>query len=74
MSRLPRLTGWEVIAVLREFGFDVARIRGSHHFLRHPDGRATVVPVHAGDIIGPGLLGRILADAAVSRDELLERV
>lgn len=74
MSRLPRLTGWEVIALLRGFGFDVARIRGSHHFLRHPDGRATSVPVHAGETIGPGLFARILADAAVSRDELLERV
>jgi hypothetical protein len=24
-------------------------VKGSHHFIRHTDGRATVVPVHAGD-------------------------
>lgn len=73
MSRLPRLTGREVVATLRDFGFEVARVRGSHHFLRHPDGRATCVPVHAGETIGPGLLTRILADAGVSREALLER-
>jgi predicted RNA binding protein YcfA (HicA-like mRNA interferase family) len=62
MSRLPRLTGPEVIAALRRAGFAVVRVRGSHHVLRHPDGRITTVPVHAGDTIGPGLLARILRD------------
>lgn len=74
MSRLPRLTGRELIAVLKTFGFEVARVRGSHHLLRHPDGRATAVPVHAGETLGPGLLTRVLADAGVSRDALRERV
>ena len=63
MPRLPRLRGREVIAALRRAGFDVLRSKGSHHFLVHPDGRRTVVPVHAGETIGPGLLGKILKDA-----------
>ncbi|MDW8310406.1 MAG: type II toxin-antitoxin system HicA family toxin, partial [Verrucomicrobiales bacterium] len=62
MPRLPRLRGREVIAALRRAGFVVIRTRGSHCFLRHPDGRATVVPVHSGEIIGPGLMTRILRD------------
>ncbi len=53
MTRLPRLKGDELIAALRKAGFEVVRIKGSHHFLRHPDGRCTVVPVHRGEIIGP---------------------
>jgi predicted RNA binding protein YcfA (HicA-like mRNA interferase family) len=69
MSRLPRLEGREVIAALRRAGFEVVRIHGSHHRLRHPDGRATTVPVHAGEPIGPGLLARILRDCGLSRDE-----
>jgi predicted RNA binding protein YcfA (HicA-like mRNA interferase family) len=72
--RLPRLTGWELLCLLRDRGFDVARVRGSHHFLRHPDGRATSVPVHAGETLGPGLLTRILADAGLTREDLLARV
>jgi predicted RNA binding protein YcfA (HicA-like mRNA interferase family) len=31
----------------------VIRIKSSHHFLQHPDGRVTVVPAHSGEIIGP---------------------
>jgi predicted RNA binding protein YcfA (HicA-like mRNA interferase family) len=46
------------------------RIRGSHHSLRHPDGRYTVVPVHAGETIGVGLLHKILKDAELSKDDL----
>jgi len=69
MSRLPRVTGKKVVAALKRAGFDIDRTRGSHHFLRHADGRKTVVPVHAGETIGPGLLGKILADCELSRDD-----
>jgi predicted RNA binding protein YcfA (HicA-like mRNA interferase family) len=67
MSRLPRLTGGEVIAALEKVGFVVVRIRGSHHRLHHSDGRVTTVPVHGSEIIGPGLLSGILRDCDLSR-------
>jgi predicted RNA binding protein YcfA (HicA-like mRNA interferase family) len=54
---------------LRRAGFEVARVKGSHHFVRHPDGRGTLVPVHAGETIGPGLLSAILRDCELSREE-----
>ena len=72
MTRLPRITGREVIAALRKAGFEIARIKGSHHFLRHTDGRGTVVPVHSGETIGPGLLAAILRNCEIGRDELRE--
>jgi predicted RNA binding protein YcfA (HicA-like mRNA interferase family) len=59
-----------LIAALAKVGFDVIRVRGSHHFVRHQDGRAAVVPVHSGETIGPGLLSKILRDCEVSADEL----
>jgi len=71
MTRLPRPTGEDLIKILRSAGFEDARIRGSHHFLRHTDGRVTVVPVHSGETIGPGLLSKILRDCELSRDEFL---
>ncbi|MCP4695393.1 MAG: addiction module toxin, HicA family [Gammaproteobacteria bacterium] len=55
---------------LKKFGFDIVRIKGSHHFLKHSDGRATVIPVHSGETIGPGLLAKILRDCDLSREEL----
>jgi len=69
MSKLPSVTGKEVIAALRKTGFDVVRIKGSYHFLKHPDGRATVVAVHAGETIGSGLMNKILRDCEMTRDE-----
>lgn len=69
MPRLPRLRGREVIAALRRAGFGIARTKGSHHFLQHADGRRTVVPVHAGETIGPGLLSKVLKDVEMEPEE-----
>ena len=71
MTRLPRLTGKQLVSRLRQKGFLVVRVRGSHHLLRHSDGRQTVVPVHSGEIIGPGLLAKILKDAKLTRTDLV---
>ncbi|MEM1096451.1 MAG: type II toxin-antitoxin system HicA family toxin [Bacteroidota bacterium] len=70
MSKLPSLTGKKLIRGLGKAGFSVIRVKGSHHFLRHQDGRTTVVPVHAGESLGPGLLSKILRDCELTRDEL----
>lgn len=66
----PAAKGKDIVAALGRAGFVVARTKGSHHILHHTDGRVTVVPVHAGETIGPGLLARILRDAKMSRDDL----
>jgi predicted RNA binding protein YcfA (HicA-like mRNA interferase family) len=71
VSRLPRITGREVVAALGRAGFHVDRVRGSDHFLRHADGRGTVVPVHSGKTIGPGLLPAILRDCEIERDAFI---
>jgi predicted RNA binding protein YcfA (HicA-like mRNA interferase family) len=70
MSRNPRVSGDELIRALERAEFVVARIRGSHHFMRHEDGRRTVVPTHAGEIIGPGLLNKILRDCQLTPEDL----
>ena len=67
-GRLPSLTGADVIRALGKAGFTVAQKRGSHRFLIHADGRTTVVPVHSGETIGTGLLGKILRDAGLERE------
>ncbi|HLW48817.1 MAG TPA: type II toxin-antitoxin system HicA family toxin [bacterium] len=36
-----------MLATLGRAGFSIARTKGSHVRLRHPDGRAVTVPVHA---------------------------
>lgn len=70
MSKLPSITGKELITALNKVGFEIIRVKGSHHFLRHADGRASVIPVHAGETLGPGLLSKILRDCDLTREQL----
>ena len=72
MSKYSAVTGKALVAALKKAGFLVQRVKGSHHFLRHPDGRTTVVPVHSGESIGPGLLAKVLRDVDLTRNELEE--
>ncbi|HAR42612.1 MAG TPA: hypothetical protein DCS07_08280 [Bdellovibrionales bacterium] len=72
MAKLPRIRGKELLSALKRAGFEVIRIKGSHHFVRHADGRSTVVPVHSGENIGPGLLLKILQDCDLTKDTLEE--
>jgi predicted RNA binding protein YcfA (HicA-like mRNA interferase family) len=74
MTVLPSVTGIRLIKALRQLGFEVIRTKGSHHFLRHPDGRCTIVPVHKGETIGRGLLSQILKDCEITREELRENI
>ena len=69
MTRRPRLTARKLISLLRRNGFEIIRIKGSHHFLQHADGRRTVVPVHPGETIGPGLFAQILRDCDLNDEE-----
>ncbi len=72
MTGLPRLKGKEIVRTLERAGFIVDRTRGSHVRLKHPDGRVTSVPVHAGEIVGPGLLRSILRDVEMSVEDFLK--
>jgi predicted RNA binding protein YcfA (HicA-like mRNA interferase family) len=72
MPHLPMLKGREVIAALERAGFRVVRQKGSHVRLKHEDGRVVTVPIHAGQTIGRGLLRKILRDAEMTANELLD--
>ncbi len=72
MSNIPALTGKQMIKALKKANFKVIRIKGSHHFLSHSDGRKTVVPVHSGETIGKGLFAQILRDCDLTIDEFLK--
>jgi len=70
VSTFPAISGFQLIKALGRIGFTVIRAKGSHNFLRHPDGRCTVVPVHRGETIGRGLLAQILRDCEITREDM----
>ncbi|MBU0929541.1 MAG: type II toxin-antitoxin system HicA family toxin [Nanoarchaeota archaeon] len=72
MAKLPRLTGKELGKIIQKFGFVFDHQTGSHMIYKHPDGRKTTIPNHAGEDIGPGLLNKIIKkDLCISREEFL---
>ena len=43
MDKLSIISGKELVRILLRSGFLLVRTNGSHHRLRHPDGRVTTV-------------------------------
>lgn len=72
MGHTPVLKPREVEALLLSLGFALVRQRGSHRQYRHPDGRCTTLPFHAGRDISPVLLRQIARDIGLDVEELLQ--
>ncbi len=69
MSKLSPIRGRELIAILERLGFHKVHQKGSHVRMKHPDGRRTTIPLHAGEKVGVGLLRKILREVNISRAE-----
>lgn len=69
MTRLPIVDFKIMDRILRELGFERVRQKGSHVFYRHPDGRTTTVPDHAGRDLARPLIREILREIEISPDE-----
>ncbi|MEP7170183.1 MAG: type II toxin-antitoxin system HicA family toxin [Bacteroidota bacterium] len=61
-TKMPVLSGKELIRFLTSLKFTILRINGSHHRLKHADGRVTTVPVHNNQDIPKGLLRKIIRE------------
>ena len=72
MTKLPPLTGEQIIKALNKAGFQVVKQKGSHKYFKNSDNRATVVPVHKGEIVSSGLFKKMIYDAELSREEFLD--
>ena len=74
MSRLRPVHARQAIRFLESLGFRQVRQKGSHKFLRHPDGRTATVPDHRGEDLGRGILAKILRDAGTDFEQFLQWV
>ncbi|MBU4240307.1 MAG: type II toxin-antitoxin system HicA family toxin [Actinobacteria bacterium] len=73
MTRLPRVSGKDVVSALTRAGFALVHIRGSHHYLRKEGtGKIVVVPVHGKSTVPLGTLKSILRQANLTVEEFVE--
>ncbi len=56
------------------FGFKVLRKKGSHVILGNEEGVIIVIPVHAGEELGKGILLKIIKQAGLSKEEFLKAI
>jgi predicted RNA binding protein YcfA (HicA-like mRNA interferase family) len=70
MSRLPRLTARQIIAVLGKAGFVLARQSGSHMIFKNSAGKRATVPYHASKSLHPKVIKSILREANLSMEDL----
>ncbi len=74
-DKLPVISGKDLVSLLEKNGFVITRIKGSHHRMKHPDGRITTIPVHKNDPISKGLLRKIIReDIALGIEEFNDLV
>jgi len=72
MPKLPTISSQKLAKALEKAGFELIRVRGSHHYYYNSQtDKVAVVPFHSKDL-RKGTLSAILKDADVSVEELLE--
>jgi len=49
-----RLSGKDIVKALGKDGWELERVTGSHHVMRHADGRHVSIPVHGAGRCRPG--------------------
>ncbi|MEA2054892.1 MAG: type II toxin-antitoxin system HicA family toxin [Candidatus Thermoplasmatota archaeon] len=72
-TRLPAVSGKEVIKALRKIGYEAVRQKGSHIRLRdvdNPSHKPLTIPDHKE--IKPGLLRKIIRDANLSVEDFIK--
>ena len=73
MPRLPRVTAKQIISVLEDHGFVLARQSGSHKIYIRDNMRVTI-PFHGAKILHPKVLKSVLRDADMSIEELAKEL
>ena len=72
MTKLPQISGKDLIKALQKVGFNIIRQRGSHIKLRktQPTKKTIIVPNHK--IIRPGTFRNILKIAEIDKNEFIK--
>ena len=69
--RLPGVAPQKAARALERAGWQLDRVKGSHHVFRHPDRpNRVVVPMHGRDL-AKGTLNQIINGSGLTRDKFL---
>jgi predicted RNA binding protein YcfA (HicA-like mRNA interferase family) len=69
MGNLPSISPKDLLKILNKKGFQLDRIKGSHHILKNSDGARVIVPFHVKDL-PKGTLFSIMRQAGLKKEDL----
>lgn len=73
MPKLPQVKARDLVKIALKLGFTFRDQSGSHRVYIHPDGRRTTIPIHSTQVIGIGLLTKIIKkDFQITRNEFIK--
>jgi predicted RNA binding protein YcfA (HicA-like mRNA interferase family) len=58
-------SGKELVRILERLGWTLHHVSGSHHIMKHKDGRVTTVPVHGNRPLKQGTYSAIRKQAGI---------
>lgn len=74
-NKQPVISGKQLVKLLERIGFIVTRVNGSHHRMKHNDGRVTTAPVHKNNDLPKGLMRKIVSeDLQMEMDEFTKLI
>ncbi|KKQ29783.1 MAG: hypothetical protein US48_C0038G0012 [Candidatus Levybacteria bacterium GW2011_GWA2_37_36] len=72
MSKLPQVKARDLVKIVEKLGFTFRDQSGSHAVYVHYDGRRTTIPIHPTEILGVGLLTKIIKkDLQINKKEFV---
>jgi len=74
VTHLPIVDFKTMEKALFHLGFRNTRRKGAHFFYRHPDGRTTTVPNHAGRDLSRPLIREILREIELTPDQFVKEL
>ena len=74
MTHLPVVRFKTMEKILFKLGFQNTRIKGSHYFYRHADGRTTTLPNHPGRDLARPLVREILREIEVAPEQFIKEL
>jgi len=74
MASMPNITGRELIKYVQSMGYKLNRQRGNHRIFVHDCNKTITIPVYKKKIVKIGLLGGILRDIGISKQEFISSI
>lgn len=62
-------SGKELVRIFERFGWTLHHVSGSHHIMKHGDGRVTTVPVHGNQPLKQGTYAAIRRQTGLTQQD-----